>query len=804
MVCANVPEHSFSENNKTQEGPGGVALTPCATTAWRRATLAAACLLFLLPPVPASAAAPPPRAADETDQPEAEPRPGADAAPASPLDIVILVDESGSLSEDDVEQETRAASTIAQSVLDPGSRVTVVGFGSNNGQADQIAAREVCRPTLVDEGSGRQYLADCVSDLHRRDASEGDDTDHAEALGTALHYLEGPEAPRDATGIVFLLTDGELDVRDSPHWGARPEDRDDNAAARIDEHLETAREDGVQVWPLGFGSSIDRDQLDAFAEGGSQETCNDLEVATPTARVVDDSADVVRSLREALAAASCSVAGGLDSDTLSGGGSTTLSASIPVIATDGALVVTKNNPAISVEYIDPEGDPVDPDGGDHKGSRISLSGANGPVEVLHVVDPLPGTWQVRLTSPDGTPEELVTATVQWQGRVNTFLTVEPADHSGRELVVRVDIRTRRGPVTDPEALAELDFSAEVATPDETAEPIELNDGGEDPDATPQDGQYAGTVAAPEGADTLLFTSRVQGPGVPDDVRELRYTIDPGGAALQPGVRFDDPPDEVWAGSQIDGTLDVDNQDSQEGQVELLLQAPEGVLATIEQDTTAFSPGTSRADFTVRFEQGSALGRAVLHVQAVDAEGAVLTTSAPLTVTVRTPPGVLERYWWAWLALFLALVAAALQAWLVWHRRRTASNVQGLVVELHRDALSLHQELRAPSRWSTSFSFTVRDPQGSAPRLEHGGASGTGPVYRASRDPRGGVRLRTPRGTETLRLGSHSQPLTDGLTVSFRDEQRPRRSPRQNPDPAQAAPGPGTREEGPPLSGIRLD
>lgn len=793
-----------------------MALIPRATTAWKRAALAAACLLVLLPPVPASAAAP--RAAAETDRSEAEPETGPEqdaAEEAAPLDIVILVDESGSLSEDDVEQETRAASTIAQSVLDPGSRVTVVGFGSNNGQDDQIAAREVCRPTLVDEGSGRQYLADCVSDLHRRDASEGDDTDHAEALGTALHYLEGPEAPQDATGIVFLLTDGELDVRNSPHWGARPEDRNDNAAARIDEHLETAREDGVQVWPLGFGDSIDRDQLDAFAAGGSQETCNDLEVATPTARVAEDSADVVRSLREALAAASCSVAGELDSDTLSGGASTTLSASIPVIATDGALVVTKNNPAISVEYTDPEGDTVDPDGGDHKGSRISLSGANGPVEVLHIVDPLPGTWQVRLTSPDGTPEELVTATVQWQGRVNTFLTVEPADHTGEELVVRVDIRTRRGPVTDPEALAELDFSAEAALPDGDARPIELNDAGEGPDATAQDGQYAGTVTVPEGADTLLFTSRVQGPGVPDDVRELPYTIDPGGAALQPGVRFDDPPEEVWAGSRIGGTLSVDNQDSREGRVELLLQAPEGVLATIEQDTTAFSPGTSRAGFTVRVQEGSALGRAVLHVQAVDAEGAVLTTSAPLTVTVRTPPGILERYWWAWSALLLVLAAAALQAWLVWRRKQAARNVQGLVVELRRGDPLLQRELRAPSRWSPSFAFTVRDPQGSEPTLEHAGASASGPVYRAARDLKNaGVRLRTPRGkVETLAFGSPSAPLADGLTITFRDEQRPPRPPVQNTDPAQtapgadpaqAAPGPGTREQGPPPSGIRID
>jgi hypothetical protein len=93
----------------------------------------------------------------------------ADPAPETiPLDMVIAVDESGSLSKADVERETQAATTIARSVLNPASRVTVLGFGSNNGAPGQRAVNEVCRPTIADGDVSLQYLSTCVKGLHLR------------------------------------------------------------------------------------------------------------------------------------------------------------------------------------------------------------------------------------------------------------------------------------------------------------------------------------------------------------------------------------------------------------------------------------------------------------------------------------------------------------------------------------------------------------------------------------------------------------------------------------------------------------
>src|SRR5216683_6648636 len=67
-----------------------------------------------------SLAAQPARAAGPAGSPSIE---------TTPLDIVILVDESGSESNTDVRHEIEAAGTIAQTPLNVRSRVTVVGFG---------------------------------------------------------------------------------------------------------------------------------------------------------------------------------------------------------------------------------------------------------------------------------------------------------------------------------------------------------------------------------------------------------------------------------------------------------------------------------------------------------------------------------------------------------------------------------------------------------------------------------------------------------------------------------------------------
>ena len=144
------------------------------------------------------------------------------------LDVVVLVDESGSETPAKVADEKQTVGTIVQSMLNPGSRVTVVGFGGVNHVApNQTPVDVVCQPTIASGTQNLSYLASCVSKLHRRTEQEGDDTDYAAALGQAMSYLSpnstsAPASPSGAIKVILMMTDGAVDVhRDTQQYGTQ-------------------------------------------------------------------------------------------------------------------------------------------------------------------------------------------------------------------------------------------------------------------------------------------------------------------------------------------------------------------------------------------------------------------------------------------------------------------------------------------------------------------------------------------------------------------------------------------------------
>jgi len=176
----------------------------------------------------------------------------------TPLDMVILVDESGSESTTDIQHEAEAAATIAQAPLNPRSRVTIFGFGGADGTApDQNPIDAVCQPTVTSSKANLEYLAGCVTKLHARTAAEGYNTDYVAALTQAMNILspstpQGQQSPAGALKVIMMMTDGGLDETGNP---AYPQPNWQTAARHaVSVELAAAQQAGVQVWPLGFGS----------------------------------------------------------------------------------------------------------------------------------------------------------------------------------------------------------------------------------------------------------------------------------------------------------------------------------------------------------------------------------------------------------------------------------------------------------------------------------------------------------------------------------------------------------------------
>jgi von Willebrand factor type A domain len=680
-----------------------------------------------------------------------------------PVRIVVLVDESDSISKEDIEREREAASLIAQGEFAKGSVVSVVGFGSEDGPG-QSPVDVVCPPTTVGTAQDRQSLSECVGALHRRTQDQGYSTDHAAALGQALSYLVDPSAG-DEPKMIFLLTDGVLNVSDSPRYG--PDNLDDRrnkaAQAAIDTYLDTARRNGVQIWPLGFGTRLDQAQLDHFADGGARSSCGPGS-PSPRAVVVASSADVVRQLLTAFSAARCAGVGPIQSSQVRPGQTVKQTVTIPAIATDGSIIVFKRDPRIEVQYRDPKGSTV-PKRGSANASTFEVSGENGPVEALRIVDPVPGDWTVQITSPDGGPELAVDSTVIYQGAVRASIGTDPvAPEAGQPMSVWLRVATRNRAI-DPASLGGLSFSAELSGDGFTAVPVgAFADDGVGPDLVAGDGAFTGRVTIPASATgKLQVVGRVTGPGISGDSPVLNAHIDHGRSALRATVQLPSPTTAVAPGTSVTGSVDVTNESGKSRKVRLLItDLGPGTRMSISQAVHEIPPaGNNSFGFTLTIDSSTALGTNTATLQLVD-------DTDPDVVLYTRPITLVAGYPFPWFQVLggIALLAAVIIVTIVLRARRRAVDVRGLVVKLYRGGEELG-DLAAPDKPARSFWFLLQHDQ-KVPNLVHADRSNS-EAYRISR-PGGVPHVRTPfRGSITLLPLGNRLSVTHELSIEIVDE-----------------------------------
>jgi len=682
---------------------------------------------------------------------------GAESA-IPPVDFAVVVDESGSLTADDVANEKAAVALVAQSDPSRQSRAIVIGFG---GEAPgHSPVDEVCPLTVLDR-AGRQALGGCLDELHRRGPTEGNGTDFPAAIRQATRRLTaagGPDTPK----LIFLLTDGKLDVSDSPSYGTDLASRNANGAQSLDDELGKARDAKVQVWPLGFGSQPDPTQLQHMAAGGDQLGCSNLPSARPRMRVVKGSAEVSAAAQQAFAWARC-----LGISTGSHGiPPVDLRVTIPPVATDGAITVVKQDPAVVVRYYDPDNHLV-PTSGEFDGSRFEASGQDSPVEALQITDPVPGTWRVNLSVPDGHPKRVASVSVIWKGVLRSSLTLTPAAPiAGERTVVQMRLQTRRGVViTDPEQLRGITVGVELSGPS-IAEPIHvpLHDDGQAPDDRAHDGSFAAYLTVPDTATgNVDLLGEMLAQGVTGDRRPYPTQIVPRPPRLIAKAILDDH--AVHPGASVRGTLTARNNDTSPHTLGLVVMDAGPRPISVEGVSFTVRPGADvQLPFKVLYGKGVPLGPSSGRISVVDRSDADRELSSTfLTVTVKRPPTWLERWWWALLAgvAVVALAVWALLAWLQVHRERVGAGDLELVLRHGNRVGTPLRTGRDPGRW---YRFEIVD-RASDPRLERRKLGS----YWVRRVGDGRVTLRTPGRRKLFRprLGEPLQ-LGEDLELLVRD------------------------------------
>ncbi|WP_322761648.1 VWA domain-containing protein [Frankia sp. Cr2] len=683
-----------------------------------------------------------------------------------PVRVVVLVDESGSLSDQDVVNERNAASVIAVADVSPQSQVAVLGFGSSEGRVGQSAVNPVCPLTTVNQLGDQQELLRCIGTLHRRTAEEGNNTDHVAALAQALDILAAPDA-LNRPKMIFLLTDGRLDVSGSPQYGPDVTTRNAEGQRQLVEKINEARDGKVQIWPIGFGN-VDMASLDGYATGGFQGTCNRSVDARPRTNIYTSSSDVGKALLQAFASARCAGVSAFDQGTLAGGESVDLAVDIPPISTDGSIVVLKGSDKVRVTYFDPRGVEVPRQSQNFDGSVLQATTENAAAESLHIRDPRPGTWKVRLTAPAGVPTSTVAASAIWQGRIRSSIAVTPpAPQPGQTVDVRVRLQTRADAVTDPAELRKLTVHAEASGDGMPLQSVPVADDGKGPDRRANDGEFAGQVTVPTNATgDLTFVGRIDGIGVVGDERPFTTRITKGPPPVTADISVDGG--RVAPGDTLGGTVIINTADGRPRTLGLrLIDLDPGTLAELSPARIQTNgSGRSQEALTIQFRAGTKLGPASGELDVYDvADPATVVATGFFTVNVAYPSPLLQRLWWLWILLLVAVLTAVAR---LRGRRRAflaRRDVRDLTMVLHRNDAEIYK-LRAPPTPSTRFSFAIRDPRSRSARLDL--ADGRESAHEARRGDSGELIVRTPGGATITLLRGRPTPIADGLALGFLD------------------------------------
>ena len=595
---------------------------------------------------------------------------------AEPVNVVILADESGSIARSPgaIAGERQAASEIIQEEWSPQSQIAVYGFGSappmRGAQASE-AVQQYCGLTPLTGPAARDKLLGCASAITPRRQPQGWNTDFAAALNQAETVLS-PLATSHSAPIVFILTDGKLDVSaPNPYAATAAAGTADAQNGLTTSILPGLKQLGAQVWPVGFGLA-DRQELALFASSGAQANpqCPDR-TSTPGVAIVppgvtgaQEAQDIQQKLLSAFAAARCGAMEQQPWRTLAPGQSTTYQVTVNPLTTFGSFVVNKGDPRVVVSYTDPgqhtASDSTAPPTGQLGPADYILTtgGPASPLESLRVGGPLPGPWQVTLTNKTQLPQT-VNVSVVWQGQVQPDVTFSPQVGASGQ-TVRISVRPAAGGVPVPaRELAGLTVGLTVQwTPSSAPQQVRAI-------FSPAAGAFTGTVRVPPGSSgNAQVKATIQADGVQGS-DDFTLPFRPGGGL---SVSLSIPPGTTVApGGTVSALAQVDNLGQQPTNIVFSLGGlgPD-VYATIAEPSGTVHVRSGRMPpipVTISFGPHTRLGPTLGTIQwAVAGQGAITPAdwrpADYLDVDVENPPAPLWEQWWLWTLVALVLGGAA--------------------------------------------------------------------------------------------------------------------------------------------------
>lgn len=655
-----------------------------------------------------------------------------------PVRAVVLVDESGSLDEDAVQRERDAVSIFVDTV-ENGWEVAIYPFGSSNAPGQNAVDRE-CELVKVESEANRQRLRECVLKIQRRGEDQGPDTDHAAALTDAVATLTSAEG--DALPVIFLLTDGKLDVERSDRYGASG--RTETALKQInDTILPNAKKNNVQVWPVGFGE-VDGAALENLAKGGAQvnSRCPEASSSVPKPVVEPGPEELALAFQRVAASAVCASSGIESVQTVGDGESKESVHTISPVATSGVLSVVKSNPKSTVNFIDPAGEEVK-SSGDSGNSAYERSGQDTRYEVLRIDRPKPGDWKVKVNAKEG--EQTFAVFSRWTGKVDTTVNVPTGTPSaGSESTATLRLKTYSDQKVPAGALKGFDFSGELSGKGFDTAKFKLADDGKGADQTAGDLLFSGTFTTPEDCDgAATLKGSVNASGLAGDVRPYEFSCKAGSSGVVAEIALDDLPEGgvVTVGSKLTGRISLDNQGSAfDGKLKIV-DASDGAQLSIDPTSIEVPAGTSDAEFTLSIADESQLGETTFSIQLEGEDGPIAASDQRLTL--EAPP---SKFWLYFAIGVIVLLIAGGAAFLVWRRQQAqqkARLVKGLQAILIEDGEE-KRPVSAPGGKKDAFPVAV-DEYAARTAKENDPAAYV--IRRHPQSPKTKVIVRQPDGNE---------------------------------------------------------